>query len=407
MVAGTTTRESFEKAIDIAAQGKGKVYVDLKSGTFSTDKTQGAVKVPLAVLQGTYQELMQHQGFSSEQILKSKTWQLLPQAASQKKGNMTDIFKSTQSQQKAEVKNQGALREKLAQQAWDLPVHFVGAVGHSKMQHVGEDGKSLDANSYRHEMYSINNKVLVTDKDGKPILDDKGHQQFKTIPGLPSEIHVYQNVLDKTYKEWEGQLNSPNAVPRFDLYVQKKLLDRTDLRFVATIRKNNVRYLNDADLSKTKLTIEKNGDLKQVGLTSTSDKPGPITRDGNDYAFVLGKNNAVLNDKSRAIYMTPKTQTDQGMINHSSFFRGGKVESAGMITMDKGKIAMIEPLSGHYKPGDAEIAASLRYFRDNLPANDFNAIVFRPKDGSDDVKAHIWLENFERPQKAPEVIEKN
>ncbi len=105
------------------------------------------------------------------------------------------------------------------------------------------------------------------------------------------------------------------------------------------ISTERVRYFNDRDRNQTIVTIE-DGVCKQIGLG----KEGSLIEkmEKGLYIFVI---------KDNKIYAALKKGTETGKIQHSSFFSGENVQSAGKIKIDEnGCITMINRYSGHYKP---------------------------------------------------------
>ena len=60
---------------------------------------------------------------------------------------------------------------------------------------------------------------------------------------------------------------------------------------------------------------------------------------------------------------------EAGRFHHSSFFAGMCVDAAGMIVATDGVISRVLPYSGHYRPGDAQLAWLLVYLRDHWGLN--------------------------------------
>jgi hypothetical protein len=76
-----------------------------------------------------------------------------------------------------------------------------------------------------------------------------------------------------------------------------------------------------------------------------------------DAIFVIGPDNKVYAGKKQ------RAQPGQrGAFNHSSFFSGGPVKSAGTIRLSGGKITDVFDLSGHYTPTRAMVATAVRKF---------------------------------------------
>lgn len=201
-------------------------------------------------------------------------------------------------------------------------------------------GKGLNLENYKPETIVIQ--------------DDKGNQ-----------IHVYGTVLQSTveeYKKYVLKKNKLNEKPdSFNQFVSDKI--KSDPDFASIINTKKVRYFDDNELKRTKVTFEKNGKISQLGLDSQSED-GSYLNDGT-YAFALGRKN---------LYMALKKPTATGLIQHSSFFSGGNVNSAGMIIVKDGKIVALRNQSGHYCPHKNEMAAILIFLKGKLTDNDFKQI---------------------------------
>jgi len=154
---------------------------------------------------------------------------------------------------------------------------------------------------------------------------------------------------------------------------------------------NNVRYLSNQELEQTKVSFDKDGVVRQKSLDSKINDP--VVMDNSDsYAFVIGKSGQQGNTSS--LYMTEKKHGDKGIINHSSFFRGGKVKAAGMISTQQGKIVQVVNLSGHYKPTDVEMAATFKFLKTKMTDEDFNKIVYVSTDNKKQL-AGSFLASYE------------
>ena len=83
---------------------------------------------------------------------------------------------------------------------------------------------------------------------------------------------------------------------------------------------------------------------------------GGAVKDG-DLIFVIGPDNK--------IYAGSKARGNPGQVgafNHSSFFSGGPVKSAGSLKVSGGRITEISDLSGHYMPTKSMVAQAVRKF---------------------------------------------
>lgn len=406
-IATNTNVKEFEKLIQqtIAKSNyNGKIYVNLNQGTLSTNKTSDSVKVPLKILKETYYLLKIKEGAERGEIVTSPIWNSISKFST-KKSKFDEFFKSTSKLQKIEKRKQEKLKSNIDKQfasfqnekILNSPIHMIGSVKHSPYQQLGEAGKKLDYESYVNEMFTISNKILVTKENGEIELDAENNPKYIIIPGIPPELHVYSDVLNDTFDEWEKQCKENKNMPRFDVYVQKKLHSKTDMKFNAKVLDNNVVYFTDEELLTTQVQIDRDGILHQIGIKSRDDELKPITDNSGNYMFVLGKDNFNVESK-QLLFAAIKERTTSGKLNHSSFFRGGKVESAGFFKIKNGKIVSVEASSGHYKPKDPETAAILKYLQSQLPEKDFLKIfIIEERDGiTSQLYAHLWLLRYEQ-----------
>ncbi len=98
-------------------------------------------------------------------------------------------------------------------------------------------------------------------------------------------------------------------------------------------------------------------DEARKGYVATASKgalTGPTVKNGQ-LIFVIGPDNKLyVGGKGRA---QPGVR---GAFNHSSFFSGGPVKSAGTITVAGGKVTTLNDQSGHYAPNRTMVVAAMR-----------------------------------------------
>ena len=180
------------------------------------------------------------------------------------------------------------------------------------------------------------------------------------------EGHVYGEYLEKCVKEWIRETKNDKTTLDFQTWMAQK----SD----SALEKRCVRYLNDEERAQTEVTV-KQGVLEQIGLDS-SGRSRPLS--SGTYAFVIG--DVLAPDESRLLrpttrlYAGPKGLTENGLLQHSSFLRGGSVRSAGMFEVDaEGRIVSVRNQSGHYKPSAKELA----YFIDYLSERGYDTSKMR------------------------------
>lgn len=213
------------------------------------------------------------------------------------------------------------------------------------------------------------------------------------------ELHIYGPILEQTGQEWADTVPGVS----FSDYVLAK--QGWDAEFANTIDGANVRYFTDEEREQTRVHWL-NGALWQAGLDSEQQEITQVPE--GVYAFALG---------NEQLFITPKIVTEKGRIQHSSFLRGGPVSSAGKIQVGAdGNIVWLSNDSGHYRPGDPEIAEALRYVYSQMPKSFFKRIWVRNKpseawntnpaflrdydsseiDRDNDVPVMKWLRTFKK-----------
>lgn len=221
----------------------------------------------------------------------------------------------------------------------DLKIHHLGGTNSASFDPLSSQVE-LDKSRYFYERVPV--KVRIKDENGVE----------KT-----SQVFLYGNTLEKYAKEWVAETENGETQELFSDFAARRIADDS-----VALDKTSVRYFTKEDRRRTEITVT-DGKLTQLGL----DQPEDIKRElDGTYAFALG---TVLDPETKTIkkmlFAAPKTQTNQGKIQHSSFFRGGNVLSAGMLEINSETSTLtIRNQSGHYKPTEKELAHVVKHLKD-------------------------------------------
>lgn len=252
-----------------------------------------------------------------------------------KKGSITSLSKTMEKKIEIQAAKNIPSQRKLDDKFGDLNIHFLGGTTLPQNE-ISENGRMMQKGGH----YLLENNVIHTPQG--------------------DQIHVGTAELNNLAKDWVA-LGGIVSGKTFNEFVNDKMESSPEFKDV--IETNRVRYFNDTERMQSAITFE-SGKPVQIGLDSKDSTKAGLK--AGTYAFALGK------DK---LFMSPKMSTDKGRIQHSSFLRGGKVKSTGMIVVgDDGKISSIRNQSGHYQPRKKEMAAITNHFKSNIPAEDFDKI---------------------------------
>lgn len=144
------------------------------------------------------------------------------------------------------------------------------------------------------------------------------------------KVSLYGGFLIPYFEKWKNQSSETRS---FEEYMQEEINKMIPLK-LEQIQKNVLVHLNQKTRSSYEVDFDSEGNILQNQKRVT---------DGT-YIFVMG---AQSNSEPPQLYMHEK---QRGTFQHSSFFAGGAVKSAGMLTIENGKISLIKPYSGHYAP---------------------------------------------------------
>lgn len=192
------------------------------------------------------------------------------------------------------------------------------------------------------------------------------YSEFEMIPTFLCEKndpkHRWAYTLLKALEEFgfKGEPKNFDDWEKFDHWVQ----DKYEL--------NTVKYLSDQERNELKISFLGNA-IYQAGKHLKED--GPLMYVMDKYGeFYTHKKFSALEHKI-------------GM-NHSSFFSGGLVSSAGFLYVKSGEIEAIDNHSGHYHPTDLHVQNALCGLL--LKGVDLSAVMLKKRmEGT--YKASLWL----------------
>lgn len=186
--------------------------------------------------------------------------------------------------------------------------------------------------------------------------------QLEALPiSHKGSTYYFRDVLQNELKVWRKSKSAKTT--RFEKYISDKF--EKDPSFFERCKASQVRYFSDADRVKTQVQI-KYGVLKQVGLDGDKEIQ---SMSAGTYCFVI---------KDDVLYCHPKGSTESGVVQHSSFFAGQSVDSAGLLVLDeKGRVKKIINHSGHYLPGADALYTASKFFKERLSLEDFQDMTIK------------------------------
>ena len=171
--------------------------------------------------------------------------------------------------------------------------------------------------------------------------------------------HRYGKNLRLYYRHWESLGHPANDFFQWlDSKGSAEGQPKPDLEVCprSELDSDTVFYISDNEVTKGyTLNIECDKD----GNGYVYDLDGQIVTTGEDgWIFVMRDN---------VLYGAPKITSVNGMskqrFHHSTFFGGKAVSAAGILITDtEGRLTMVYPHSGHYRPGEAEMQQVLFFF---------------------------------------------
>lgn len=144
------------------------------------------------------------------------------------------------------------------------------------------------------------------------------------------EVNLYANALTTYYKEWKESGTTQN----FEEYMQDKI-DHMGPEELSELEKNVLVRLSEEGRKEHEVSFAEDGTILQNGQ--------PVA-DG-EYIFTMEADSKDAGPTN--LYIGQKVK---GKFQHSSFFAGGAVRSAGMMDVENGRIKSVKAYSGHYLP---------------------------------------------------------
>lgn len=192
-------------------------------------------------------------------------------------------------------------------------------------------------------------------------LDNKNYFYERiAVKTKDGHIHTYGNSLKEFVEKWMEEVRTGKTEENFQKWMEKC---SEEVGVQKKLKEVAVYYFNDLERQQTEVHIG-GGSLAQRGLGSDKEGLKPLK---GEYAFVVGEFwNESTHQIETKFYATPKIQTEKGKIQHTSFLRGGNVRSAGMFVItDEKQMVHIRNQSGHYKPGEKEMAYLLKHLKES------------------------------------------
>ncbi|GEM_PF-2112447 len=177
-------------------------------------------------------------------------------------------------------------------------------------------------------------------------LDIKNRYGMKILP--------YWNVWSSTpdpeglsFRDWIAKIERGEKV------AGQERLDRYKLTKEKLMNISQVSYIDPGERDEYRLRYEN-------GLFRT-EYDNPLHSGRDTHMFVMGLDEEFYTEA----YV-------RGVFNHSIFFEGKPVKSAGICEFVKGKLVSITDKSGHYQPDERMTLTALEKFASMLPPEEFN-----------------------------------
>ncbi len=177
------------------------------------------------------------------------------------------------------------------------------------------------------------------------------------------KVSLYGGFLFSYFEQWQKQ---PSETRSFEDYMQAEINNMSPAE-LQHVKKNILIHLNQETRRAYEVEFNAEGHVLQ-NQTCVAD---------GTYIFVMG---AQSQSEAPQLYIHEK---QRGTFQHTSFFAGGAVKSAGMLTIKEGKIATIKPYSGHYAPTNDMLKPALEWIESKAGKNVRQHIKVQ--------KMHPWL----------------
>lgn len=162
------------------------------------------------------------------------------------------------------------------------------------------------------------------------------------------EVHLYINAYSHIFELWR---QDPQASPQFEQYLSKQIDTLTPAQ-IDWLERHFVTYFS----------LEECAEFETMFTPEQTLVGGQPIEDG-EYLCTLVAYRNENGDVEKKWYMHPKVK---GVIQHSSFSRGGPVMSAHLGTIRDRKLVRVIMYSGHYHPQEKEKEHVIQYLREEL-----------------------------------------
>lgn len=171
---------------------------------------------------------------------------------------------------------------------------------------------------------------------------------------------LYKNQIKKLNAQWRKEIKAGTTEKTFQVWLVPKTKEPS---FQKLIDAHPVRYFSDRDREQTQVLVDRKGRLTQVGLDSKGSKP---TLMEGKFIFVYIEFTNKQGKKEKKLFASPKTKTENGKVQHSSFCRGNRVTAAGVMIIDSNGKIKITNESGHYRPSKSTCNTVAQYLENDL-----------------------------------------
>ena len=228
---------------------------------------------------------------------------------------------------------------------------------HKVMNTPGQDGQTM------------REKLLQAAEKGKKLGVGKGTQERLARQGLhPMDERYHGEVLDhqknrygrhlKPLKDvWDGESNVGMNFSQWLDEVEKRNTSVPGVAKALTLRNSDTGGLiveEGGTAGGTMIYLDDEGRKPYEARASKGNLTGTHVASG-EVIFVIGPDNKLYaGKKARA------QAGKRGAFNHSSFFSGAPIKSAGTLKVAGGRVTQLSDLSGHYTPTPAMVMTAIR-----------------------------------------------
>lgn len=180
------------------------------------------------------------------------------------------------------------------------------------------------------------------------------HYQFERADPLKRSTHHIPKFrglgMTALLNKWVAARGDGSTTLPFFYWLEEQGPDDLDMPSVA--------YLNEPEKRKRHLLFVVNG--RFISAESKRAKTPFTTVDMGSLADARGMDRCIFVLSPDDVLFAGAYS--MGEFHHSSFLAGKQVKSAGQLCIMRGRLVGITPKSGHYKPGEDDLCAALRFF---------------------------------------------